>query len=35
MTVVVMTAQYFHNHHERALSLIQRLGCIPEAQLNQ
>ena len=35
MTVAVVAAKYFHNHHERALSLMQRLGYIPSISLSR
>lgn len=35
MTVAVIAAKYFHNHHERALSLMQRLGYIPKLSISR
>ena len=35
ITVAVVAAKYFHNHHERALSLMQRLGYIPKFSISR
>ena len=34
-TVAVVAAKYFQNHHERALSLMQRLGYIPKFSISR
>ena len=35
MTVAVVAARYFQNHHERALCLLQRLGDIPRVSVSR
>jgi hypothetical protein len=35
MTVAVIAAKYFQNHHERALCMMQRLGYVPPISLSR